>query len=81
MREISRLFFEATFEVMGQIAKVDGRVSEDEVRVARRIMAGMRLNEEQVQSAIERERNDGQRAHLAALRELGVELTLSLIHI
>ena len=35
VREISRLFFETTFEVMGQVAKVDGRVSEDEVRVAR----------------------------------------------
>jgi DnaJ like chaperone protein len=54
VREISRLFFETTFEVMGQIAKVDGRVSEDEVRVARRIMHGMRLTEEQVQSAIDR---------------------------
>jgi DnaJ like chaperone protein len=53
VREISRLFFETTFEVMGQIAKVDGRVSEDEVRVARRIMQGMRLTDEQVQGAIE----------------------------
>jgi DnaJ like chaperone protein len=51
-REISRLFFEVTFEVMGQVAKIDGRVSEDEVRVARRIMQGMRLTDEQVQSAI-----------------------------
>jgi DnaJ like chaperone protein len=51
--EISRLFFETTFEVMGQIAKIDGRVSEDEVRVARRIMQGMRLTDAQVQSAIE----------------------------
>lgn len=53
VRDISRLFFEATFEVMGQVAKVDGRVSEDEVRVARRIMQNMRLTDEQVQSAIE----------------------------
>jgi DnaJ like chaperone protein len=53
VREISRLFFETTFEVMGQVAKVDGRVSEDEVRVARRIMQGMRLTDAQVQSAIE----------------------------
>ena len=53
VREISRLFFETTFEVMGQVAKIDGRVSEDEVRVARRIMQGMRLTDEQVQSAIE----------------------------
>jgi DnaJ like chaperone protein len=53
VREISRLFFETTFEVMGQVAKIDGRVSEDEVRVARRIMHGMRLTDEQVQYAIE----------------------------
>jgi len=52
-REISRLFFETTFEVMGRVAKVDGGVSEDEVRVARRIMHGMRLTDEQVQYAIE----------------------------
>jgi DnaJ like chaperone protein len=53
VREISRLFFETTFEVMGRVAKIDGRVSEDEVRVARRIMHGMRLTHEQVEYAIE----------------------------
>lgn len=53
VREISRLFFETTFEVMGRVAKIDGRVSEDEVRVARRIMHGMRLTDEQVEYAIE----------------------------
>jgi DnaJ like chaperone protein len=53
VREISRLFFEVTFEIMGQVAKVDGRVSEVEVRVARGIMRGMRLSDAQVQSAIE----------------------------
>ena len=52
-RTISQLFFEVTFEAMGQIAKVDGRVSEDEVRVARRIMQGMQLSAEQMRSAIE----------------------------
>lgn len=54
IRAISQLFFEVTFEIMGHVAKVDGRVSEDEVRVARRIMYGMRLTDPQVQSAIER---------------------------
>jgi DnaJ like chaperone protein len=53
VREISRLFFEMTFELMGRVAKIDGRVSEDEVRVARRIMHGMRLTDEQVDYAIE----------------------------
>jgi DnaJ like chaperone protein len=51
---LGRLFFDTTFEVMGRIAKVDGRVSEDEVRVARRIMQGMRLSEGEVLDAIER---------------------------
>jgi DnaJ like chaperone protein len=53
-RQISQLFFEVTFEVMGQVAKVDGRVSEDEVRIARAIMRGMQLSPEQVRSAIDR---------------------------
>jgi DnaJ like chaperone protein len=52
-RAISQLFFEVTFEAMGQVAKVDGRVSEDEVRVARRIMQGMQLSADQIRSAIE----------------------------
>jgi DnaJ like chaperone protein len=52
-RQISQLFFEVAFEVMGQVAKVDGRVSEDEVRVARGIMHGMRLSPEQVRLAID----------------------------
>src|SRR5688572_644200 len=51
--EIRRLFVETTFEVMGHVAKADGRVSEVEVEVARRVMRGMRLSDEQVQDAIE----------------------------
>lgn len=48
-----RLFFELTFAVMGHVAKSDGRVSEDEIRAARRIMHGMALSPEQVALAIE----------------------------
>jgi DnaJ like chaperone protein len=51
--QIRRVFFETTFEVMGHVAKADGRISEDEVEVARRIMQAMRLTDEQVQEAIE----------------------------
>ena len=40
---IQQVFFEASFSVMGHIAKADGRVSEGEVRAARRIMHGMKL--------------------------------------
>jgi DnaJ like chaperone protein len=47
-----RTFFEVTFETMGHIAKVDGRVSEDEIRIARRIMHAMNLKPEQVRQAI-----------------------------
>jgi DnaJ like chaperone protein len=49
---IQQLFFQATFEVMGHLAKIDGRVSEEEIRVARRIMHGMKLTPEAVQEAI-----------------------------
>jgi DnaJ like chaperone protein len=45
-------FFRATFEVMGHLAKADGRVSEDEIRAARGIMAELRLDETQVREAI-----------------------------
>lgn len=40
-------FFEATFTVMGKIAKADGRVSEREIELARHIMARMALDEKQ----------------------------------
>jgi len=50
---IQQLFFKTTFEVMGHLAKSDGRVSEDEIRVARRIMHGMSLSTEQIKIAIE----------------------------
>jgi DnaJ like chaperone protein len=46
-------FFEATFAVMGKIAKADGRVSETEIQFARDVMARMNLGEAQRQRAIE----------------------------
>ncbi len=50
---ISQLFFEVAFEIMGRVAKIDGRVSEDEIRVARQIMQGMQLSPEQTRVAME----------------------------
>jgi len=47
-----RAFFAASFEIMGHVAKVDGRVSEEEIRVARRIMHAMHLGPDQVREAI-----------------------------
>jgi len=46
-------FFNATFSVMGYIAKADGRVSENEIQAARAIMAQMNLTAEQQRAAIE----------------------------
>jgi len=45
-------FFTATFSVMGHIAKADGRVSEDEIRAARAVMAHMNLSPDQQRAAM-----------------------------
>ncbi|HEX6549273.1 MAG TPA: co-chaperone DjlA [Gammaproteobacteria bacterium] len=45
-------FFTATFSVMGHIAKADGRVSEDEIRAARAVMAHMNLAPDQQRAAM-----------------------------
>jgi DnaJ like chaperone protein len=49
---IGERFFRTTFEVMGHIAKADGRVSEQEIASARAVMAELRLDEAQVRAAI-----------------------------
>ena len=46
------LFFRLTFEVMGHLAKADGRVSEEEIKAARNVMTELRLNDAQVREAI-----------------------------
>ncbi len=50
--EVQQAFFEATFSVMGCVAKADGRVSEEEISLARQIMARMGLSEDARQEAI-----------------------------
>ncbi|MBX9695346.1 MAG: TerB family tellurite resistance protein, partial [Cyanobacteria bacterium] len=45
-------FFEATFSVMGHIAKADGRVSENEINAARTVMRNMMLSEKMKKQAI-----------------------------
>lgn len=47
------LFFTSTFEVMGHLAKVDGRVSEREIAAARSTMRALRLDEASVRAAIQ----------------------------
>jgi DnaJ like chaperone protein len=44
---VQKAFFEATFSVMGYLAKADGRVTEQELNLARALMREMHLNHEQ----------------------------------
>jgi DnaJ like chaperone protein len=50
---ISEVFFRTTFELMGHIAKSDGRVSEAEIEAARRLMQELRLGPNEINSAID----------------------------
>ena len=50
--EVGERFFTTTFEVMGHVAKADGRVSEEEIAAARKVMAELRLNGAQIHAAI-----------------------------
>lgn len=50
---VAERFFATTFEVMGHVAKADGRVSQQEIAAARGVMADFRLDERQVAAAIE----------------------------
>lgn len=46
------VFFSTTFEMMGYIAKADGRVSEREIQMARSVMSRLQLNQEKQLKAI-----------------------------
>jgi DnaJ like chaperone protein len=48
-----QVFFDTSFAVMGYIAKADGRVSEQEIKIAEQIMAQMNLTGERRARAIE----------------------------
>jgi len=47
------VFFRTTFELMGHVAKADGRVSEAEIDAARRLMQELMLGPQEVSLAIE----------------------------
>ena len=46
-------FFTTCFSVMGYLAKIDGQVSRDEIRMAEQVMTHMQLNAEQRRAAID----------------------------
>lgn len=50
-KDIQKLFFETTFLVMGHMAKADGRVSTQEIEMAKHLMDEMRLSREQKELA------------------------------
>ena len=50
---VQTAFFTAAFSVMGYLAKADGKVTRDEIEMARAVMAHMQLSEAQKQAAIE----------------------------
>ncbi|HMK85257.1 MAG TPA: co-chaperone DjlA [Steroidobacteraceae bacterium] len=49
---VSEIFFRVTFELMGHVAKSDGRVSEAEIDAARRVMQELELSPAEVARAI-----------------------------
>jgi DnaJ like chaperone protein len=49
---IAEVFFRSTFEMMGHLAKSDGRVSEAEIEAARRLMQELRLGPDETAHAI-----------------------------
>lgn len=51
--QVQQVFFEATFGVMGHLAKADGRVSEQEIALARQVMQRMGLNDQAQRMAID----------------------------
>lgn len=71
--ELRRVFFATTFQVMGHVAKSDGRVSEQEIDAARDAMARLQLGEADRRRAVEYF-TDGKRADFpleATLERLG----------
>jgi DnaJ like chaperone protein len=52
-KSVQEVFFKATFQVMGHLAKADGKVSQEEIRAARAMMQELRLGEREVSFAIE----------------------------
>ena len=56
-RDLQVVFFRTTFQVMGHVAKADGRVTEQEIGAARETMRRFALGEADVRRAIELKRD------------------------
>jgi DnaJ like chaperone protein len=64
--QVAARFFRTTFEVMGHVAKADGRVSEQEIQAARAVMTEFGLDAAQVAAAI---------GHFATGKQPGYDLS------
>jgi DnaJ like chaperone protein len=65
---VSDIFFRTTFELMGHVAKSDGRVSQAEIDAARRLMQELRLGANDISVAIDCFRAGKSAAYDANLR-------------
>lgn len=50
-QDVQKVFFTSTFAVMGHVAKADGRISEQEIAIAKQMMHEMRLSTKQKEMA------------------------------
>lgn len=69
-KAVNALFFQVTFEVMGHVAKADGRVSDEDIRAARSVMTEFRLREAHIAEAI---------AHFTAGKDPDYELSRAVM--
>lgn len=69
-KAVNALFFQVTFEVMGHVAKADGRVSDEDIRAARSVMTEFRLREAQTAEAI---------SHFTAGKDPGYDLSRAVM--
>ena len=53
LNKTKKLYFYSLFSCMGHLSKVDGTVSESEIKAARQIMRNLRLSEEQTIAAMD----------------------------
>ena len=50
-KEVQEIFFKTTFEVLGYIAKADGRISEQDIRMAQQLIKELSLNRIKIRQA------------------------------
>ena len=75
---VKAIFLQATFSMLGAIAKANGRVTEDSIRIAQRIMSELNLNKAQRERA-QRDFNQGKKNNFN-LTPLAIQLKQATGH-